>query len=180
MELRNISSIFFVPTLKIGRERLKDNNFINAFCRDLSKEQQYENCCYLLFKPKNITKFKYFLDEEYERTKDLIEDYDHRDGYVVLVYQLNEKFKRDFELVKAGKYSQTSLNFQEEFPKVLKVLDKKGLHKDELSLQWRIFNKSPDMVELWEEKLGVNFNDKWEVWPTFDIEKETLNIDNIK
>ncbi len=178
-ELRNVSSVFFVPTLNIGREKLRDNQFINAFVKDIQKEH-YEDCVFLLFKPKNLTKFKYFLDEEYERTTSIIDEYDYEGGYVVIVYKLEERFKKDFELVKVGKYSQTSLTFQELFPKLLKRLDKQGTGKEDLSIQWRIFNKTPDMVELWENELGVDFNDKMEVWPTFNIEKETLDITKIK
>ncbi len=179
MELRNVSCVFFVPTLGIAREKLKDNGFLNAFSKDLEKEH-YEDCVFLVFKPKNLTKFKYFLDEEYERSLNIIDEYDIEGGYVVIVYKLDDRFKRDFELVKAGKYSQTSLTFQELFPKLLKRLDKQGFGKEELSIQWRIFNKTPDMVELWEEKLGVNFNEKMEVWPTFNLEKETLDITKLK
>jgi len=179
-ELRNVSSIFFVPTLNIGREKLRDNNFINAYTKDINKEH-YEDCVFLLFKPKNLTKFKYFLDEEYERTINIVDEYDYEDGYVVIVYKLDESFKGDFELIKTGKYSQTSSNFQELFPKLLRRLDKQGYGKEEeLSVQWRIFNKTPDLVATWEEKLGVRFSEKMEVWPIFNPEKETLDITKIK
>ena len=37
--------------------------------------------------------------DEYERTKDIIEDYDYEDGYVVVVYKLNMEFKEDFNTI---------------------------------------------------------------------------------
>jgi|SRR6478735_10987835 len=180
MNLRNTTTIFMVPTLGINREELRANGFIEAYVQDKLKEVNYEDSVYLLFKPSNLTKFKYFLDNEYDRTSSILEDYDYPKKMVVIVYKLEERFKRDFELVKVGKYSQTSLTFQELFPKLLKRLDKQGTGKEDLSIQWRIFNKTPDMVELWENELGVDFNDKMEVWPTFNIEKETLDITKIK
>ena len=96
-----------------------------------------------------------------------------------MVYQLNEKFNKDYELVKQGKYSKTSKTFQSEFPKSVKVVNS-GLSRDEISLQVRVFKKSTDLVEFWEDKIGVTFTDEYEVWNGWDEEKEILNIDKIK
>lgn len=180
MELKKtITSIFMVPTLKIDRDRLRENGFINAYIKDGKKDVQYENAAYLLFHPKDLDKFKEFLDDEYERTKSIIDDYDYEDGFVVLVYQLNPKFKKDFNFVKSGKYSKTSKEFQSEFPRVIKI-KKNGLHKDEVSLQYRVFNKTEDLRKFWEEKIGIEFDDSMEVWQGFIEERETLFIDKLK
>ena len=73
MEIKKtITSIFIVPTLSIGKEKLVDNGFINGYIKDGRREIQYNNAVYLLFKPENLDKFKDFLDEEYERTKSII------------------------------------------------------------------------------------------------------------
>ena len=176
---KTITSIFMVPTLKIGKEKLVDNNFINAYSKDGRKDVQYENAVYLLFKPNSLDKFKEFLDGEYERTKDIIDDYDYEDGYVVAVYSLDEKFKRDFKLIQQGAYSKTSPEFQALFPKVVKI-KKNGLHKDEISLQYRVFNKTEDLRKFWEDKLDVEFDDDMEVWGAFIEEDETLNLNKIK
>lgn len=176
---KNITSIFMVPTLGIPREKLRTNGFVNAYIRDDKRDVQYEDCIYILFRPDQIDGFKDFLNDEYERTKAIIDDYDYEKGFVILVYQLDKKFKRDFDLVKQGKYSKTSHSFQEKFPKVIKIR-KNGLHKDEISLQYRVFNKTEDMKQYWEEKLGVEFTDDMEVWSGWDEKNEVLNIDKIK
>lgn len=176
---KTITTIFMVPTLKVPKDELKDNGFINAYIKDGSREVQYEDCIYLLFHPKNLDKFRNFLDSEYERTKDVIDDYDYEDGYVVVVYQLNPKFEKDFNLVKQGKYSKTSATFQALFPKVIKI-KKNGLHRDEISLQYRVFNKTEDLIKFWEEKLDVEFDDDQEVWHAFEEENEILNIEKLK
>lgn len=173
-----ITSIFMVPTLKIEREDLKENGFINGYIKDGGKDTQYENSVYLLFHPDNLDKFRDFLDKEYERTKAVIDDYDYADGYVVVVYKLPTKFKRDFKLIMESKYSQTSKEFQALFPKIIKI-KKSGLHKDEISLQFRVFNKTADLIKFWEEKLGVDFDDDQEVWHAFDLKNETLDITKI-
>ncbi len=168
-----------VPTLKVPKDALRGNGFINAYIKDARKEDQYKGCVYLLFKPENLDKFREFLDGEYERTKAVIEDYDYEDGYVVVVYQLDEKYKNDFTLVQCGKYSKTSANFQKLFPKVVKIT-RNGLSKDEVSLQYRIFNKAEDLISFWETKLGIEFEDDYEVWDGWDEEKEILELDKIK
>lgn len=172
-----------VPTLKVPKDALKGNGFINAYIKDDTSENEYKDSVYLLFKPTDLDKFREFLDSEYDRTKSVIEDYDYQDGFVVVVYQLNEKFKEDFKLIKQGRYSKTSKDFQKMFPKIIKIF-KNGLFKDEISLQYRIFNKSDDLVEFWENRLGVNMKltigDDFEVWDGWEQEKEILKINKIK
>jgi hypothetical protein len=184
MEIKkNITSIFMVPTLKVPKDALRSNGFINAYIKDVDREDQYKDSIYLLFKPENLDKFREFLDSEYERTKTVIEDYDYADGYVVVVYQLDGKYKKDFNLIKQGSYSKTSNDFQKLFPKIIKIT-KNGLHKDEISLQYRIFNKAEDLVTFWEDKLGINLEDtvgkNFEVWEGWDESKEILEINKIK
>lgn len=180
MEIKKtITTIFMVPTLKIDRDVLKNNGFINGYIKDVRKDVQYENCIYLLFKPEDLDKFKDFLDSEYERTKSIIDDYDYEDGYVVLVYELNNKFERDFQYVKNGKYSMTSKEFQKLFPKTVNV-NVGGRMKEEISLQYRVFNHTEDLVQFWENKLDVKMDDDQELWHAFIEENETLNLDKMK
>ena len=180
MEIKKtITSIFIVPTLSIGREKLGDNGFINGYIKDGRKDVQYEGCVYLLFKPENLDKFREFLDVEYERTKSIIDDYDYEDGYVVIVYMLNSKLEKDFDLIKQGKYSKTSSAFQSIFPKIVK-LKRNNLYKDEISLQYRIFNKTEDLKKYWEDKFDAELDADMEVWSTFIEEDEILNLDKLK
>lgn len=180
MELKKtITSIFIVPTLNIDRDKLKANGFINGYIKDAGREVQYQNAVYLLFHPNNLDRFKEFLDDEYERTKSVIDDYDCDNGFIVVVYKMNTRFKADFNLIKMGQYSKTSGEFQRLFPKIVK-LKKNGLYKDEISLQYRIFNKTEDLRKYWEDKIGVDFDESMEVWQGFLEEKETLFIEKLK
>jgi hypothetical protein len=174
-----ITSIFIVPTLSIGKDKLLDNGFVNGYIKDNKRDIQYENAVYLLFKPEDLDKFRDFLDGEYEKTKSIIDDYDYEDGYVVVVYEINPKLKKDIELIKQGKYSQTSPAFQGIFPKVVQIR-KNGLRRDEISLQYRVFNKTEDLVQFWEDKLGVDLPEDVEVWHGFFDDFETLDLDKIK
>lgn len=179
LKRKTITTIFMVPPLKINRDELRENGFLNAYIKDIKRDVHYENCIYLLFKPENVDRFREFLDGEYERTKAVIDDYDYEDGYVVVVYQLNTKFKKDISLIRQGKYSKTSKEFQALFPKTVKI-KKNGVNKEEISLQYRVFNRSKELVDFWEEKLGVSFDDDQEIWFAFIEEEEILDIDKIK
>ena len=178
---RTITSIFMVPTLNIPRDMLLNVGFefINGYSIDKRRDVQYENAVYLLFKPKNLNKFRNFLDAEYERTKSIIEDYDYEDGYVVVAYQLNSEFKPDFDLIRTGKYSKTSTKFRALFKDKIEIKTN-GLKKEEWSIQYLIFTKDKEMIKYWQDKLGVTFSKDQEVWSMFCEENETLNLDKIK
>jgi hypothetical protein len=176
---KTITSIFFVPTLKIGRDKLMKYGYLNGYQKDTGREVQYKNCIYVLFKPEDMDLFREFLDGEYDRTKDVVDDYDYDDGFVVVVYTLPNRIKKDYELIRQGKYSKTSLEFQGLFPKIVKVT-KNGYQRDEISLQYRIFNKTEDLRKYWEEKIGINFNEGMEVWSVWNEEDEILDINKIK
>lgn len=176
---KTITSIFMVPTLGIKREKLIINGYMNGYISDSRRDVQHRNAVYLLFKPDDLDRFREFLDDEYERTTYILDDYDYEDGYVVVVYQLSPTWKEDFLLIREGLYSRTSDEFQQLFPKVIKIM-KNGLHRDEISLQYRIFKKTEDLKQYWEDRLGIVFTDDMEVWDGFDIDKETLDLDTVK
>jgi hypothetical protein len=177
---KTITTMFFVPTLSIDRDTLAKNNFINGYVKDSNRDIQYENAVYLLFKPEDLDKFRIFLDDEYERTKSIIDDYDYEDGYVVLVYELDKVFNQDFELIKQGKYSKTSKKFQKLFPKTMKVHLSTNTFQTKVTLQYRIFNKTEDLREFWEEKIDIKLDENSEVWTMFIEDKETLDFEKIK
>lgn len=178
---KTITSIFMVPTLKINKSILEDDEiFINAYVEDVNREVQYKDAVYLLFKPTDFRTFNIFVNGEYDRlSAKLIEDYDYDDGFVVLVYELDPEFSSDFDLIRQGKYSKTSKDFQELFPKVKKLI-KNGKHRDEISLAHQIFKKTDNLREYWEEKIGQDLPEDMEVWAKFDLESEKLDIDKIK
>ena len=178
---KTITTIFLVPTLGIPKNELANNGFINAYTKDSMKEGFPFDVIYLLFKPRDLNKFRHFLLSEYARTKNIIDDYDYERRYVVVVYKLSDNIKKDVMLVKQGKYSKTSPEFQKLFPPSVQV--KRGNHiKVEPSLQIRVFRKSKDLKEYWENKIGQELDDDQEVWETYSEENEILNpkdIDNV-
>lgn len=176
---RTITTIFMVPTLKIPRVELEDNRFINGFVKDGMNDLEYNNCIFLLFKPRQLDRFREFLDKEYERTAQIIDDYDYPNGFVVVVYKLDDDYMEDFKLIRQGKYSKTSPNFQEMFPKVVKIVNSRGLHRDEISLQYRVFNRTDDLIRFWEDKFNLVFESSQELWHGFEEDRETLTEDKL-
>lgn len=170
---KTVTSIFMVPTLKIGKETLEKNNFIDAYTEDFNCSIDYKDVVFLLFKPKDLNIFKDFLENEYVRTKSIIEDYDYKEGYVVVVYQLDGSFKKDFDLIKSTKYSKTSQEFQKLFPEIVNLNG-----KETQSIQYLIFKKDKKLIDFWENVIGSSFLSSLdlEVWTAFSIENETLNI----
>lgn len=177
---RTISTIFMVRILKIDTDKIKEYGFINAYSFDKRKEVQYENAVYLLFKPPDITLFQDFIDSEYERTDAIIDDYNYEDGYVVLVYKLDKKYDKDFQLIRQGKYSKLSEEFKEMYPKKVDVPIGNKKTKKETSLQWLIFEKDESLKQLWEDKLGYRFSNNMELWSIWEDEKETMDLDKLK
>lgn len=167
-----------VPTLKIDAQALRDNCFINAYQTDINNDIDYNEAIFLLFKPSDLNVFREFLNDEYERTKQIIEDYDYEGGYVVVVYTLDVTYKKDFNLIKQGKYSETSKNFQDLFPKFVTIKNKKVQSK---SLQDMIFKKDQKLINFWQDIISTEYLTHFhlEVWPNFDKNKETLNIKEI-
>lgn len=177
-ESYTITSIFMVPTLKLSKD-IKDLGFINAYWKTKEEGREYgEYSIFLLFKPPNMDRLNMFIDDERELNGQFMDDYDYGDGYVILVYGLDLDFKKDFDLVMKGKYSKVSDEFKELFPKTKRVRES-GSNKEKKTLQWRIFNKTDDMRTYWEEKLGVSFREEMEVWQTWEIDKEILDVNKL-
>lgn len=174
-----VTSLFMVPPLKVPKEWLTEwegsCNFLNAYSYEAVMSKNYEDCIYLLFKPKPESDLYLFIEQEYSRTDLLVEDLEI-DDFVVMIYKLNNKWENDYQLIRDGKYSETSKMFQDEFSKVKKI-KVNGLHRDELTLQTRIFAKSTDVKQLIETELDVLLTDKQEVWGEFNTKRETLTYD---
>lgn len=174
-----ITTIFMVPTMKINSEDMTNNEFLNGYIKEKIENNEYEDCIYILFKPSNLDMFRAFIEKEYERTKQIITDYDIPGGFVIVVYKLDKDFKEDFDLVRKGKYSKTSDKFKNLFPKIKRIIIN-GLYRDELSLQTRIFKKTTDLKEFWETEFNMTFDEEQEVWHGFIEENETLTKEKLK
>lgn len=169
----NITSIFMTPTLGHSINKLKLKGYLGAYSgvKDIREDP---DAIFLLFNPDNID-FSDFLKKEYETSPYIIEDFNYENNYVVVVYGLNPLFKEDFDKVRLGKYSKTSKDFQELFPKIIDISNGDELIKSE-SIQYKIFNKTKDLRDYWEDKLGIKCFPDQELWDGYDAENELLKL----
>jgi hypothetical protein len=179
-EMRTVSSIFFSPLLGIPRELLHapEVGFVNAYLHDSGRELDYPDMVlHLLFHPSDSVFFTEFLAEERLRGAALVDEYDYEGDYVVLVYEFPGTLsKQDYHLIMKGRYSEVSEELKQRYPKVVKIVDPvSGRRRDEMALQWRIFNKDANLKTYWEELLGTSFDADMEVWSALDLERETLH-----
>lgn len=170
------TNMFLVPVLKIGRENLMRAGFVEAYFSDKLREIEYENCVYLLFRPARLDEFNLFVESQRENNT-LVDEYDHK-GYTVLVYKLPAEYKKDYEILMKGKFSQTSQKFQDLLPKYAKVAQD-GVLVDEMTTQHLVFEKDQTVKDYWKRELDLDFQPEDEVWHFYE-EREILNEDAIK
>jgi len=175
---KTVSSIFLAPTLKIPSSTLKDFGFVNAFIKDENLDVQYDNAVYLLFKPIVMKEFNVFLQNEYNRTDQIVEDYNLSNGGIVVVYLLDSYFIKDFTLIKKGKYSKTSAEFQKLFKENIEIINNERQIISEKSIQYKIFNKTLDLKNYWEDQLNITFLPEHELWDGFNFNTETLKYES--
>lgn len=181
------TELFLVPPLGIGRNLLKEHGFIGAYLGDVNKpEIKYERGVFMLFKPPNMAIFNEWIEYERDRTPWIVDDYDYDGGYVVIIYMLEERLARDYERFLLGEYSKLSPEFKSRFTKTVPVTSRlRGTTTNELSIQWRIFKKDPEIRKHWEQELynyphESVFTDDMEVWSSPTISEEMLNIEIIR
>ena len=87
-------------------------------------------------------------------------------------------YKNTTGINKKSKTSMQSLLLQlrvkKLFPEKI-TISLKGYSREEVSLQYRIFNKTEDLLKYWEEILDITFKKEYELWYKFKEESETLN-----
>src|SRR6266498_2837841 len=150
------TTMFLVPCLGIAPKTLEENGFMDGYLDDMNREIRYENSLYLLFKPTSMEKFNQFLILENERTPNLVDDYDYEGGYIVLVYRLESKYLNDYQLFLESKYSMFSNELKKAIPKIVKIMQG-NLHRDILSIPYRVVNRTNDIIQYWEEKKGEKY-----------------------
>lgn len=171
MDKKTCTSIFLIPYLFKNRIRATELGFINGYVKDIERDIDYKNPVYALFKPENLDVFQDFLNKEKNLSKFLIDDYDY-DNYTVIVYEF--PLDKDYALFLEGKYSEMSKEYKDKISDPIKI----GI-QDEPRLCWRICNKTRDLKEYWETKLGVELDSTMEYYSKPDLDNETLDYRKI-
>lgn len=174
----NVSCVFILPVLKIGKRKLESLGLVDTYLLNGEESMVYENCIHLLFKPSSISRFNDFLMEEKQKRASIVDENDYPGGLVLITYQLPSRFKEDYDLIWQGKYSETSKEYQEMFPKTVKVTTSAGHLVTEMSGQHMVFSRYQPMRRKLEEELGAELSEDQELWTIPDIERETFKLKN--
>lgn len=179
----NISTLFLLQPLGLQWKELRTIGFCNCYLRD-EAHPEYEGLqvVMLLFEVKDQDGFRLFVDKEKERTPHFIDEYDHEDNYVVLVYDFPDDLTEDYERIKRGEYSKLSQKYQATLQQTVEVtiLGSTGLpsRKKSHTTQYMIIRKTPEWKALLEDYFGsdINFDDGREFWKVMDMTEETITI----
>lgn len=180
---RTCSTIFLLPGIGLKRQNILKHGFLSVYIDDIGHDVHYKNSVYVLYKPDQVEEFQKFLKSEYKRTPLLVEDYDYPGGYIVTVYKFPQEFIEEYDLFLGGKYSKFSKKYTSLFPTKIEILDEKtGTHKEKFSLQYHIFHRTNAIRKYWGDTFGMKEDElpeDLEYWGIPDIEKETLNINDL-
>lgn len=175
-ERKNCTTIFLLPGIGHTRQKLLPFGFLSAYLDDVNHEVHYEEAVYLLFKPSDLSGFQKFLEQEYKEPTLIVEDYDYEGGYTVVVYKIDEKYLLEYQLFLQGKYSQFRPEYIARFPTELFIENSEGFMELKHSLHYHIFNRTKEIKEYWEKKIGEKIPDDMELWSSPDMDKEVLDI----
>lgn len=178
-ERKNCTTIFLLPGIGHTRQDLLKHGFLAAYLDDINHEVHYEESVYLLFKPEDQPAFQKFLENEYRKATLIVEDYDYEGGYIVLIYKIHEKYLPEYQLFLQGKYSKFSPEYISMFPMDIVVEDSMGIATVKRSLHYHIFNRTTEIKEYWEKKIGEKMPKDMELWSSPDMDKEVLDITSI-
>lgn len=181
------------------------NSFINCYYKFKGKEEEFDNCIFLLYKYPDLKEddgeeLEKILKLEENLKKDLngnkfLQCLDVNEEHIVLIYKINERYLTEYNTLLQSKYSYLSPKYKEEIIKFHNPINIPGITK--------VLNRDKEMLANIHKDLGckkskadcnckasnymicnhfVNFEfdfDKQEVWGQLD-DKEVLSKDKFK
>lgn len=171
-----ITSLFIVPILRIDKKELTRHGFENAYIKDEVRGLDYPHAIYLLFRAPNQLAFNEFIEEERDR-KVLIDEYDYRDGWTVLVYRYHEQWQEDIDILMQGRYSEVSDAYKREIP----AKSQGAGAQTTMTMQHHVFNKTQFIKNSLEKKYGIgdvleadSSIECWSYYPERDVFTQDL------
>lgn len=172
-----VTTVFILPVLKIGRKKLDNVGFLDAFMFNGEEQMVYDNCIHLLFCPVSMDKFTDFLQDERDRGASIVDENDYAGGLVLLTYKIPARFETDIQKIWLGKYSEVSQEYRNMIPSTAKK-EVDGVIVTFTSAQHMVFNKDPSLRKKLEQELAVEIDPKQEIWTKPSIERETFKLKN--
>lgn len=184
----NVSTVMLLPVLRINKKLV--NNFYkfgfkNTFLYSDQLDKLYKfNPIYLIFEPEKFDMdFNEFIFE-LSTNAHFIEAIDVGYKKVLLIFKIPDQFKGDFKLFEEGKYSKVSDLYKKCFSLEKPVKNERGDIKRDMtgavvmepSTFFHIFNKTKKLREIYQEKLGLDFelSEDLELYDIISVERESL------
>lgn len=172
---RNKSTFCVMPMLDIKRDDLYwDFYYLNCYVA-IEEYPEDKDKFYLLFDFNKET-------QAYLTTRDLISKCDNyarefchtskTKDYIIFVFNVPEKYKREVTLFKEGRYSEFNREYKNLIFKVHKVTDKKEL--------WHIIMKSDNRRKRLSEELNHEIDKDTELWEKPKTEDLKLILSNLE
>lgn len=179
----NLSSIFLLPSIQLDartRSRFNTYGFINSFT-SCNRLKYNHPVLFLLFKPEKFNKQFLNFYQDLSKNRNFLEEYDLGDNYLLIVFEIPEKFIPDYKFFLEGKYSKMSKDYQRLFPNTVftKGVMKDGKYIQKVSSFYHIFNRTDYLKERWREKLGyynTDIFDNIELYHKQNPKKEYIEL----
>lgn len=179
------TATFLFPLLNIPKSTFNCNiknsynkviyksRFINAYLHDDKLSYRDEDRVYLLLENYQDPNFVNFYST-LTSFPNYVDDYE-TNGYLVAIYNIPEKNKKDYKLILEGKYSEIQNSSKE------LIINHHYYHGAKMTLQL-VLNKSDILKATWEEKLslvapGINspaYLGDQEVWSKIIYDEQIL------
>jgi len=160
VEKKNNSYLFLLPALGVNLSLLESNGLENVYLGDHKHEVIYDNCLYLLFKPKEFNDVFEDFCSMLRRLKYFVDEYDIINNRVMFVLKFPERLNATLQAFKNGEYSKFDKEYiKDSFPainpktklpsKIYQILIKHPKMKEELMLKYNV--EEEYITEFWSK-----------------------------
>jgi len=151
------ASALLLSTIDVSWSIIKNYGFKNAYLGDSRKVEVYPNrCLYLLFEYSKDTDIE-LISNILRANNGYLDEYDPKDGQVVFVIKVPERWHRVYDLFIQGKYGEFDKEYiSKYFPQfVFNGLDAYGNARRKESHNFKVLTRAESLRKEIEESLGV-------------------------
>lgn len=149
------TTMFMLPAINIDiRSRFINKYLNNAFLNDRSTPNDFIRPIFLLFNVKNFVErdwkdFSAILSAKEEYITDYYAGKEGPYNLVMYVFSVPEKWSKEYNLFKNGKYSKFSQEYKDKFPETITLRNGREVE----SVVWGAMNKSSALKQKIKEEL---------------------------
>lgn len=163
----NKTTTYLSPMLEYPIAELISNfGFLNCYLGDHSYPDNPKNSIFVRFRPPRIDDALRELIKEAESNPRHLRTYDLPHGEIMFIFELDQKFEKDIEMFKRGKFSKMSREYAES-----------NFSKE--SKRYKVLVKDPEYKQSIVDKYRVNENAVEELDSIPEPEKEIFRFNDL-